>query len=288
MAQHFAPYDPDEDDQSFDQTTYLSESDEDASFESFSMPDSGTDSTESLNKITLDPFEEVKTDSQFTLVGSSQTNIIDSVLLHNQPEIIDNHSEQSYNEHNVIVEAALTDAFEARGESNIEQPIDKPKINTNNQKNLWADNIATILDEYLKEEEKHDMKDHEELVEFTNVIESSNESLEIISEAGSLEEKPLNNTPASEQLNFEEVSQQIFEIGPYFDQSEAFYAEKCVIYWDARGWLNAIQADEYDEEMLISIDRDKRYCNFLEFMSRILLERVKTRLDSQARDRATR
>ena len=140
----------------------------------------------------------------------------------------------------------------------------------------------------MKEEENHDIKDHEELVEFTNVVESSNESLEIISEAGSLEEKPLNNTPASEQLNFEEVSQQIFDIEPYFDQSEAFYAEKCVIYWDARGWLNAILADEYDEEMLISIDRDKRYCNCFEFMTRILLDRVKTRLDSQGRDRATR
>jgi len=60
-------------------------------------------------------------------------------------------------------------------------------------------------------------------------------------------------------LDFDEVSRQIYDLDQYFNQSEAFYAEQCAAYWDARGWLPAIEANECDEEILDSIEYHKRY-----------------------------
>jgi hypothetical protein len=310
IAKHFSPYNPEDSDLSIESYDAPVDSEPDIS----SSSSSGLDN-ESME---CEEYKEEIIHSQFTLVGSSQTSFNCDKTLTTQaaPElagqqsqstasdlkdnVLDTREMQTSSPDEVQIESSDYANDQQTGEAPCAEVVpDMPhkkveslsdqlnlsddqefdsKNDQKNRKAMWADNMSRIIDEYFVEDLTLRIGEPSTCLEMES-------SIEILSRAES--EEPLYNSPASEDLDFNEVSRQIYDLDQYFDQSEAFYAEQCAAYWDARGWLPAIESQECDEEILDSIEYHKRYDATFK-LYRVLLDRVKTRLEIVKRDKVNR
>lgn len=234
IAKHFTPYNPDDSD------LFILDSDLQSDIDQQSQESSSSSEVDSIDKGESNQFEEKQIDSQFTLLGSSQANL-SSFRTITVSEFKVDDTQCTISETNSPI-LDLVNACDT-----LSQEIQNDTF----RKTVWADNMAMIVDQHLKEDEDLNEKTCNSVLEIQD-------SDSVVSE----EEQLLFNSPVSEYLDFDQVNKQIEEIDPYFDQSEAFYAEQCVSYWDARGWLGAIESGECDDEILESIEYHKRYLKY--------------------------